>query len=57
MHIKLIFKQKINNKHMYSPRLYSVQIPRLLCTVYSTYSTRLQFGIPYTHYFGTDTHT
>jgi len=28
----------------------------MYCSVY-TYSTRLRFGIPYTHSFGTDTHT
>ena len=39
---------------MYTPRLYKAQMPRFLCTVY-TYSTRLWFGVTYTHSFGTDT--
>ena len=41
---------------MYTPRLYKAQMPRFLCTVY-TYSTRLLYGVTYTHSFGTDTHT
>ena len=56
MYIKLIFKQTIYNKQLYSLRLYKYRDSYFLCTVHP-YSTRLRFGITYTHPIRTDTHT
>ena len=51
MYIKLIFKYTINNKQMYSPRLYKYR------DSYVIYKPTVRFGITYTHSFGTDTLT
>ena len=47
MYIKLIFKYTINNKQMYSPRLYKYR---------NSYSIHIRFGKLYAHSFGKDTH-
>ena len=53
MYIKLSFKETINNKQMYSPRLYTYQDSYVLYTP----TVLLWFVITYTQSFGTDTYT
>ena len=54
MHLELIFKKTINNKQMYSPRLYKYRDSYVLQNL--QYTTHLWYGI-LTHTLLVQTHT